>query len=178
MSSGARVSESARYEGFIRPPQAHGLRIDSSAFCQPVAQTLRPDIGPVLFDVVETCRTVRIAVDRLPPGWNLSEGRPQAVLLLVVDQDEKVPLSSSDGLTFMASPDQLVETSEQTYGMPAMQCRFSAKCLMAASFFGIHLERLQRSASTRERTPPGCRTRLSRRGWNVDGAPSRAIDNC
>src|SRR6476660_3481915 len=60
------------------------------ALCQqPLSQTLRPYIGPVLFDEVQTRTAVRFAVNHPPAGWNIGEGRPQAVLLLVVDQDEK-----------------------------------------------------------------------------------------
>ena len=57
--------------------------------CQPVAKALRPYIGPVLFDVVQTRCAVRLAVNSPPASWNIGEGRPQAVLLLVVDQDQK-----------------------------------------------------------------------------------------
>jgi hypothetical protein len=60
--------------------------------CQSVAQTLRPYIGPVLFDVVQTRGAVRFAVNHPPACWNIGEGRPQTVLLLVVDQDEKAAI--------------------------------------------------------------------------------------
>jgi hypothetical protein len=43
----------------------------------------------MLLDVLKACGAVRLAVDHPPSGWNIREGRPQAVLLLVVDQDEK-----------------------------------------------------------------------------------------
>jgi hypothetical protein len=43
----------------------------------------------VLFDEVHTRSAVRLAVNHPPAGWNVSEDRPQAVLLLIVDQDEK-----------------------------------------------------------------------------------------
>jgi hypothetical protein len=46
----------------------------------------------VLFDVVQTCGAVRFAVNHSPAGWNVGEDRPQAVLLLVVDQDEKAAI--------------------------------------------------------------------------------------
>src|SRR6185369_3541128 len=63
------------------------------ALCQqPLAQTLWPYIGPVLFDVVQTRSAVRFAVNHPPAGWNVGEDRPQAVLLLVVDQDEKAAI--------------------------------------------------------------------------------------
>src|SRR3990170_205759 len=59
------------------------------AFGQPVAQTLWPDIGPPVFDVVQTRGSVRLAKDHPPSIRNVSKGRPQAVLLLVVDQHEE-----------------------------------------------------------------------------------------
>src|SRR6202022_4704220 len=90
MSSCPRVSGRARSSSSIRLP--HGCRVESPARCQPLAQTLRPDIGPVLFDVVQTRSAVRFAVDHPPAGWNVGKGRPQAVLLLVVDQDEKAAI--------------------------------------------------------------------------------------
>jgi hypothetical protein len=47
---------------------------------------------PVLFDVVQTRRAFGFATNHWPAGWNIGEGRPQAVLLLVVDQEEKAPI--------------------------------------------------------------------------------------
>src|ERR1700737_488814 len=90
MSSCPRVSGRARSSSSIRLP--HGCRVESPARCQPLAQTLRPDIGPVLFDVVQTRSAVRFAVNHPPAGWNVGEGRPQAVLLLVVAKDEKAAI--------------------------------------------------------------------------------------
>jgi hypothetical protein len=52
-------------------------------------RSFRPYVGPVLFDLGQTRGGVRLAVNRPPVGWNVGEGRPQAVLLLVVEQDEK-----------------------------------------------------------------------------------------
>ena len=42
--------------------------------------------------MVQTRRAVRFAVNYSPAGWNVGEDRPQAVLLLVVDQDEKAAI--------------------------------------------------------------------------------------
>ena len=72
-----------------RRPKPHGLIIRIPARCQPVAQTLRPYVGPVLFDVVQTRSAVRFAVNHPPAGWNIGEGGPQAVLLFVIDQNEE-----------------------------------------------------------------------------------------
>src|SRR5277367_1540642 len=83
MSSCPRVSGSARSSSPIRLPNRPLPRR------QPLAQTLRPYIGPVLFDVVQTRSALRFAVDHPPAGWYIGERGPQAVLLLVVDQDEK-----------------------------------------------------------------------------------------
>jgi hypothetical protein len=52
-------------------------------------RSFRPYVGQVLFDLGQTRGGVRFAVNRPPVGWNVGEGRPQAVLLLVVEQDEK-----------------------------------------------------------------------------------------
>jgi hypothetical protein len=46
-----------------------------------------------LFDVVQTRSTVRFAENHLPTGWNLGESWPQAVLILVVDQNEKTAIA-------------------------------------------------------------------------------------
>jgi hypothetical protein len=83
----AEVSRSSH-----RTARTHELRIKTSALLQPLAQTLRPYIGPVLFDVLETRSAVRFAVNHLPTGWNVGEGGPQAVLFLVIDQDEKTAI--------------------------------------------------------------------------------------
>src|SRR6202030_620029 len=95
------VRASAEVRGHQAPshsPTPHGLRITSPARCQPLAQSLRPYIGPVLFDVVQTGSAVRFAVHHPPAGWNIGEGRPQAVLLLVVDQDEKAAIVVVEGI--------------------------------------------------------------------------------
>ena len=62
------------------------------ALRQPLTQTLWPYIGPVLFDVVETRRAVRFALNHPPAGGNIGESRPQAVLVLVIDQEEKAAI--------------------------------------------------------------------------------------
>ena len=49
----------------------------------------RPYVRPVLFDIVQALAAGRFAIDHPPAGWNIGKGRPQAVLLLVVDQDEE-----------------------------------------------------------------------------------------
>src|ERR1700740_2149906 len=93
MSSCPRVSGSARSSSSIRLPLPRRLLIESPAAPgQPLAQTPRPNIGPVLFDVVQTRSPVGFAVNPPPAGWNIGEDRPQAVLLLVVDQDEKAAI--------------------------------------------------------------------------------------
>src|ERR1700756_4051923 len=79
-------------------PNPHGLHVKTPALCQPLAQTLRPNIGPVLLDVVQTSGASPLAVKPPPASKTVSKGRPQAALLLVVNQDEKLPLSSSNGL--------------------------------------------------------------------------------
>src|SRR6478736_8431539 len=89
MSSCARVSGSTLSSSSIESPDPNALVIGSSAHYQPLAQGLRPDVRPVLFDVVNTRRAVRSAVHHLPAGWHVSEGRPQAVLLFAVDQHEE-----------------------------------------------------------------------------------------
>jgi hypothetical protein len=38
---------------------------------------------------MQTRNAVRFGVNHAPAGWNIGEGWPQAVSLLVVDQDEK-----------------------------------------------------------------------------------------
>jgi hypothetical protein len=69
-----------------------GLAIKSPTLRQPLARTPRPCIGPVLFDVVQTRSAVRFALHHPLTGWHIGEGRPQAVLLLVVDQDKKTAI--------------------------------------------------------------------------------------
>src|SRR6476660_8661345 len=90
MSSCPRVSGIARVSSPIRVPQSS--RFACQPPLQPLAQTPRPYIGPVLFDVVQTRSAVRFAVSHPPTGWNIGEGRPQAVLLLVVAQDKKAAI--------------------------------------------------------------------------------------
>ena len=99
------------------------------ALCRLLAQTLRPYIAPVLFDVVQTRSAVRFAVNHPPAGWNIGEGRPQAVLLLVVDQDEKVPSSSSNGLLPIGSPPAALRVA-----VPVTACRSSAGLLQQVFF--------------------------------------------
>src|SRR5215475_2992471 len=66
-----------------------GLPISDRSLSQPVAQTLRPDVGPVLLDVFQTRGPCGFAVHHSPTGGDVSERRPQAVLFFVVDQDEE-----------------------------------------------------------------------------------------
>src|SRR6476469_9051533 len=94
-----------------RLPKPHGLVIRSPARCQPVTQALRPYVGPVLFDVVQTGSAVGFAVNHPPAVWNIGEGRPQAVLLLVIDQDEKAGIVV-ERIDAHRSPDHLVEMSK------------------------------------------------------------------
>src|ERR1700733_9489143 len=54
-----------------------------------LTQAFRPHVGPVLVDIVQARRPGRFPVHHAPAGWNVREGRPQAVLLLVVDQHEE-----------------------------------------------------------------------------------------
>src|ERR1700687_1352644 len=98
----------------------HGLHIRSPPLCQPLAQALRPNIGPVLFDVVQTRSAVRFAVDHPPAGWNVGKGRPQAVLLLVVDQDEKAAIVVVEGIDAhrSSSPIGMSETDPKHTGGP------------------------------------------------------------
>ena len=56
---------------------------------QPVTQTFRPDIRPVLVDVAQTGSAVGLTVDNPPAGWDVGESRPETVLILVVDQHEE-----------------------------------------------------------------------------------------
>jgi len=49
------------------------LHLRTAALCQPLAQTLGPYIGPVLFDVVQTRSAVRFAVNYPPAGWNVGD---------------------------------------------------------------------------------------------------------
>src|ERR1700733_2729489 len=83
------------YESPTAPPESPypgGLLIKTPTRCQPIAQTLRPDIRPVLLDVVQTRRPVGFAVNHPPSSGNIGERRPQAVLLLVVDQHKKTAI--------------------------------------------------------------------------------------
>src|ERR1700751_4870135 len=92
ISSCPRVTGNARSPNSVQPPSRTVSRSGPPALCQPLAQTLRPYIGPILFDVFQTRSAVRFAVNHLPAGWNVGEGRPQAVLFLVVYQDEKTAI--------------------------------------------------------------------------------------
>jgi hypothetical protein len=56
---------------------------------QPVTQTLRPDVRPVLVDVAQTSSAVGLTVDNPPAGWDVGKDWPKAVLILVVDQHEE-----------------------------------------------------------------------------------------
>src|SRR5262249_48315836 len=73
-------------------PYPDGSLIKTPPCGQPFAETLRPYIGPVLLDVVQTSSAVRLAVYHPPPRGNIGERRPEAVLLLVVDQNEKTAI--------------------------------------------------------------------------------------
>jgi len=88
MSSCPRVSGRARSSRCIRFPYRNPLSRG-----QPLAQTLRPYVSPVLFDVVHTRCAIPFAIHHPPAGWNIGEGGPQAVLLLVVYQDEKTAVT-------------------------------------------------------------------------------------
>src|SRR5271156_4509947 len=90
MSRCPRVSGSARSSSSIGLPS--GLLIKSPALYQPLAQTLWPYIGPALFDVAQTRSAVRFAINRASAGSNVGEGRPQAALLLVVNQHERAAI--------------------------------------------------------------------------------------
>src|ERR1700744_5716562 len=61
----------------------------ASALFDRLLQALRPDVGPVLLDVVEALRTGGLAENDAPAGRNVGEDRPQAVLVLVVDEHDK-----------------------------------------------------------------------------------------
>src|SRR5947209_6273510 len=88
MSSCPRVSGSAPSSSSIRVTYRNPL-----SRCQPLAQALRPYVSPVLLDVVQTCRAIPLAIRHPPAGWNIREGGPQAVLLLVIDQHEKAAVA-------------------------------------------------------------------------------------
>jgi hypothetical protein len=79
-------------------PEADDLLIGSPARRQPVAQTLGPYIGPVLFDIFQTRSALGFAVNHPPASGNIGEGRPQAVLLLVIDQDKKAATVVVEGI--------------------------------------------------------------------------------
>ncbi len=79
-------------------PTRTRLCIGSAIIRQPVAQTLWPNIGPVLFDVVQARSARRFAVNHPPTCWNVGERWPQAVLLLVVDQNEEAALFVVEGI--------------------------------------------------------------------------------
>src|ERR1700744_5491948 len=61
----------------------------AAALFDRLLQALRPDVGPVLLDVVEALRTGGLAENDAPAGRNVGEDRPQAVLVLVVDEHDK-----------------------------------------------------------------------------------------
>ena len=105
-----RVSGSARLSSSIRLPIQPAYF--SSPLFQPLAQTLRPYIGPVLFDIVQTRGAVRFAVNHPPAGWNIGKDRPQAVLLLVVDQDKEAAIIVVKRIDAHRSPSHLVDMSE------------------------------------------------------------------
>src|SRR5271168_5000471 len=96
------VRASAEVPGHQVPsdrPNPAGLPIKSPALCQPLAQILRPYIGPVLLDVVQTPSAVGFAVSHSPAGRNIDERRPQAVCCSSsLTKIKKLPLSSSNGL--------------------------------------------------------------------------------
>ena len=100
---------------------------------QPLAQTPRPYIGPVLFDVVQTRSAVRFAVNHPPTGWNIGEGRPQAVLLLVVDQDKKAAIFVVERIDAQRFSRHLVDMSGNVpnpTGGQQGRSGVSATCLM------------------------------------------------
>jgi hypothetical protein len=66
--------------------------INSPTLCHPLAQAFWPDIRPVLLYVVKAGGAVCCTENHPPSGRHLDKGRPQAVLLLVVDQNEKAAI--------------------------------------------------------------------------------------
>jgi len=72
---------------------------------QPFAQTLGPNIGPVLFDVIQTRGPIAFAVNHPPSGWNLGDRLCCSSSLI---KTTKLPSASSNGLMLNASPDYLV----------------------------------------------------------------------
>ena len=58
----------------------------------------------MLFDVLQARGTVGFPVYHPPASWNIGEGRPQAVLLLVVHQDEKAAIFVVEGIDAHNSP--------------------------------------------------------------------------
>src|ERR1700722_8306065 len=95
-------------------PYPDGSLIKTPARCQPFAQTLRANIGPVLFDVLQTCSAVSFPINHTPAGWNIGKHRPETVLLLVVDQDEKAAIVIVERIDAHSSPGRLGEMSGTT----------------------------------------------------------------
>jgi hypothetical protein len=65
----------------------------------------------MLFDVLQARCTVGFTVNHSPASWNIGEGRPQAVLLLVVHQDEKAAVVVVEWIDAHNSPGCLVDMS-------------------------------------------------------------------
>jgi hypothetical protein len=82
-----------------------GLRIKIPGLLEFVAQTPRSYIRPVLLDVVQTLAAGRFAINHPPAGWNIGKGWPQAVLFLVVDQDEESAIVVIERIGAQRSPD-------------------------------------------------------------------------
>jgi len=57
---------------------------------QAIAQTFRSDIRPILLDVFQAFGAWRLAENYTPASGNIAENRPQAVLFLVIYQDEEI----------------------------------------------------------------------------------------
>jgi hypothetical protein len=60
----------------------------------------------MLLDVLQTRSSVGFPVYHSPTRWNIGEGRPQAVLLLVVHQDEKAAVVVVEWIDAHNSPDR------------------------------------------------------------------------
>src|SRR5687768_2283508 len=86
------------------PGSRRKMRSTSLTFGQPVAQTLWPDIGPRVFDVVQTRGSVRLAEHHTPSVRNIGKGRPQAVLFLVVDQHEEAAVIVVERISSQYAP--------------------------------------------------------------------------
>lgn len=80
------------HQGGVRPESGCADRVANLSLCEPLTQALRPYIGPVVFDEGQTGGAVRGPVNRAPTCWDIGEGRPQAVLFLVIHQNEEAAI--------------------------------------------------------------------------------------